>query len=395
VMLMLTSQGFKRKRYADFLPEIIEQAKELFGENENMSERSLLGKFIRLQAYQRAEDNELMENLYNSRFVDTSEGVALEQNVKRALITKKEWRKASGPVQLTLEKGTTIPIDTMFATPYGVKFKTLNEVKAVEDGGYSVDVQALEYGQIGNAQANEITVILNPISGLLSVTNPEPFQNGQDEETTEELKARYYESLGKAGNRRTESIRARVLDEVEGVRSCIVMENDTLTTDADGRPGKSFETIVLGGTSQEIAQKIFESKPDGIQAYGNETIQVTDSQNMPVTIGFTFATTVSIYVKAQVKKGSAYPIDGDAQVIEQIVKFIGGVNSNVQYNGLGMSEDVVLARLEARLFNVEGVEDAKVSLSTDNITFNEANVPIGFAEVAETDSSKIEVSDLV
>ncbi|MBU5214347.1 baseplate J/gp47 family protein [Heyndrickxia oleronia] len=392
---MLTSQGFKRMRYADYLPILEEQAKELWGDDVDLTDRSPLGKFIKLQAYQRAEDNELMENLYNSRFVDTSEGVALEQNVKRALITKKEWRKASGQVKLTLKKGTPIPIDTMFSKKYGVKYKTIEEVTAIEDGDYLVNVEALEYGQIGNAEPNEITEIVNPISGLLAVTNSEAFRNGQDEESDEELKARYYSSLGKLGNRRTETIRATVLDEVEGVRSCLVIENDTLQTDADGRPGKSFETIVLGGEREEIAQKIFQSKPESIRAYGKETVQVVDSQNMSVTIGFTYAETIQIYVKAMIKKGSNYPIDGDTQVIDQIVKFIGGTNNNVQYNGLGMSEDVIQARLEARLFNVEGVEDAKIFLSTDGVTYDEINIDIGFAQVAETDSSKIEVSDLV
>lgn len=82
-------------RYADYLPLIEEQARELFGEDANLSERTPLGKFIRLQAYQRAEDNEEAEMLYHSRFVDTSEGIVLEQNVTRALISRKEWRKAS------------------------------------------------------------------------------------------------------------------------------------------------------------------------------------------------------------------------------------------------------------------------------------------------------------
>jgi uncharacterized phage protein gp47/JayE len=392
---MLTSAGFKRLRTADYLPIIQEQARELFGEDADLSERTPLGKFIYLQAQQRAEDNELSEQVWNSRFVDTSEGSSLEANVKRALITRKKWLKASGRVVFNLNRGTTVPIGTLVRTPYNVYFKTLENINAADDGNYSVDVEAVEHGAIGNAQAGEINIIVNPQLGIHSVTNPDAFLNGQDEETEEELKERYYASLSKLGNRRTESIRATILDEVKGVRSCLVIENDTLLDDEDGRPGKSFETIVLGGERQNIAQKIFESKPWGIRAYGQEVVNVTDSQGFDHPIGFSYAAPIQIYAKAQIKKSSTYPINGDEQIIEQIVKFIGGVNNNTQYNGLGMSEDVVQARLESRLFAVEGVTDAKVLLSLDGETYEEVNIPIGFAQVAETDSSKIEVSELV
>lgn len=392
---MLTSVGFKRLRTADYLPIIQEQARELFGEDADLSERTPLGKFIYLQALQRAEDNELAEQLWNSRFVDTSEGASLEANVKRALITRKKWVKAKGRVSFNLNKSTTIPSNTLVRTPYNVYFKTLESVSAVIDGDYSVNVEALEYGAIGNVQANEITVIVNPQPGINSVTNSEAFVNGQDAETDEELQERYYTSLSKLGNRRLESVRAKVLDEVEGVRSCVVIENDTMVTDSEGIPAKSFKTIVLGGEREHIAQKIFESKPGGIRAYGDETVQVTDSQGMLHSIGFSYAVATQLYVKARIKKGANYPSNGDEQVKEQIIKYIGGVNNGVLYSGLGMGEDVIKARTEAILFNVEGVEDAKISFSLDGITYYDINAPISTTEVAETDSSKIEVIDLV
>lgn len=386
---MLTSEGFKRKRYVDFIEEMHEQARKLWGEDENLSDLTPLGKFVSLIAYARAEDAELAESVYNSRFVDTSEGVALEQNVKRVIL-KKKWLKATGEVQLDLNRGTTVPAGSLFGTNYGGIYETLSEVKAPDDGVYTVKVKAVESGRIGNAVVDEITKIINPIVGLNSVGNQDPFLNGQDEETTAELRARYYESLGK-----TESIHVRLLNEVEGLRSLLVIENDSMETDAEGRPPKSFETIVLGGNAVDIARKILEVKPSGIRAHGTTIEQVIDSQDMSHSIGFTYAVAVHIYVKALVRKGSDFPVDGDQQIRDQIVRFIGGVGNNELFNGLGMSDDVILARLEAQLFRVEGVEDVKISLSTDGFIYYEENIEIGFAQVAETDFSKIEVSNLV
>lgn len=391
---MLTSEGFKRQRYVDYFEKMSEQARELYGEDVNLSERSALGKFVSLIAYSRAEENELAEEVYNSRFVDTSEGVSLQNNVKH-VVTKKEWRKATDSVQVSLERGATIKVGDLVGTNYGVDFEFLSEIKAHENGIYSARVRSLEYGRIGNVAAGDITKIINPAVGFVSITNAQPFRNGQDEETDKELQDRYYESLGKVGNRRVEAIRARVLDEVEGVRAVLVNENDTMEVSASGVPPKSFETIVLGGDASNIARKILEAKPGGIQAYGATVIEVEDSKGKAFQIGFTYAEKVQIYVKVLINKGSNYPLDGDSQIKQKIIEFIGGTDvQNVVHNGLGMNEDVVVSRLESRLFAVEGVIDVKVTLSGDGFVYLDENIEIAL-QVAETDMTKIEVSGFV
>lgn len=392
---MLTSSGFQRKRYADIVEDMKNMAKTLFGEDVNLSERSPLGKFIQLVAYQRAEDYELAEDVYYSAFVDFAEGATLDYAVKRVGITRKPWLKATGPVILNIEKGTTVPAGTIVGKPTNVKYKTLETVTAVETGDYTVKVEALEFGEIGNAEVGEINTIYTPVFGLNSVTNTEAFRNGQDEETDEELRERYYASLSKGGSSRIESMRAKILDEVEVVRACLIIENDSDVPDADGRPPHSFETIVLGGEASAIAQKIFQTKPAGIRAYGSQTEIVYDSQGKDHIIGFSYAQHVPIYVKVQVKKGTDYPLNGDDLVKEEIVKYIGGEANGTVYNGLGMSESVILAKVLASVLKVSGVIDAAVQLSTDGVTYGENNILIDFAQVADTDFTKIEVSKLV
>ena len=172
---MLTKSGFKRQRTADYLPVIEEQARDLYGEDADLSDRTPVGKMIHLQAQQRAEDNEQLEMVYNARFVDTSEGATLEANVKRALITRKRWIKASGEVIVNLDKGAKINTGDLFRTKYNVYFKALEAIDAVEDGNYRVNVESLEYGAIGNVEPGDICIIVNPQSGINSVTNPDAF----------------------------------------------------------------------------------------------------------------------------------------------------------------------------------------------------------------------------
>ncbi|OXS74924.1 hypothetical protein B1B04_08530 [Lysinibacillus sp. KCTC 33748] len=392
---MLTKYGFKRLRTADYLPIIEEQARDLFGEDADLSDLTPLGKFIFLQAQQRAEDNEELEQVYNARFVDTSEGAALEANVMRALITRKRWLKASGGVIVNLDKGAKINLDDLFRTKYNVYFKALEAVDAVEDGNYRLNVEALEYGAIGNVEPNDISIIVNPQSGINSVTNPDAFFNGQDEETDAELQDRYYDSLGKVGSRRVESIEANVLDDVNGVRSAIVIENDTNDFDAEGRPPHSIETVVLGGLDEDVAMAIFQKKGGGIRAYGQTIFTYKDNRGIIHEIGFTRATTVSLFVKVYIEKGKQYPLNRDELVIEQLIKYVDGTYNKTLYPGVGMSKDVICTKAEARVLSIDGIEDVRVEFSTDGITYKPRNVAIAFPEVGETDESKIEVLNLV
>ncbi|GLC88266.1 baseplate J/gp47 family protein [Lysinibacillus piscis] len=392
---MLTKSGFKRQRMADYLPIMEEQARELFGEDADLSDRTPLGKFLHLQAQQRAEDNEQLEMVYNARFIDTSEGATLEANVKRALLTRKRWIKATGEVTVQLSKGAKINTGDLFRTKYNVYFKALETVQAVEDGNYRIPVEALEYGAIGNIEPNDLCIIVNPQSGIHSVVNQDAFFNGQDEESDEELQDRYYASLGKVGARRVESIEANVLDEVAGVRAAIAIENDTNVEDAEGRPPHSVETVVLGGLDEEIAMAIFKKKGGGIRAYGSTVYTFTDNRGIVHEIGFTRATTVNVYVKVYIKKSNQFPISGENLVIAQLVKYVGGTYDGTLYHGVGMSTDVICTKAEARILSIDGVEDVRVEFSIDGVTYEAQNVPIAFPEVAETDESKIEVMPLV
>lgn len=393
---MLTSAGFKRMRVADYVPTLQEQARELYGEDADVSELTPLGKFIYLIALQRAEDNELAEQLWNSRFVDTSEGASLEQNVKRALITKKKWLKATGEVVVNLEKGAKILVGDLFRTPYNVYFKATTAVTAPDKGDYRISVEALEYGIIGNVEPGDISIIANPQIGINSVTNPDVFLNGQDEESDEELQDRYYQSLSKTGTRRIESIEANVLDEVAGVRNCVVIENATNQYDKDGRPPHSFETVVFGGNDVDVAKAIFAKKPGGIRAYGTTYHHIfTDERGLEHMVSFTRATTVTVHVRVHIKKNNQYPIDGDRQVISQVVRYIGGTYDGTVYVGVGMSADVVVTKAEARVLSIDGIDDVMIEFATDGANFIPKNVVIGFPEVAETDESKVEVLNLV
>ena len=65
----------------------------------------------------------------------------------------------------------------------------------------------------------------------------------------------------------------------------VIYENDTNTTNAQGVPAHSFMPILLGGVGSEIALKIWENKPMGIQSFGDTQVTIYDSQGYAHVIG--------------------------------------------------------------------------------------------------------------
>ena len=68
----LTDAGFRRPTYAELLDALEYKARELFGSKANLTVRSPLGIFLRIYAWMLNLLFSTLEDVYNSRFVDTA-----------------------------------------------------------------------------------------------------------------------------------------------------------------------------------------------------------------------------------------------------------------------------------------------------------------------------------
>ena len=71
----LTDAGFRRPTYAELLDALEYKARELFGSKANLTVRSPLGIFLRIYAWMLNLLFSTLEDVYNSRFVDTPQPV--------------------------------------------------------------------------------------------------------------------------------------------------------------------------------------------------------------------------------------------------------------------------------------------------------------------------------
>ena len=272
----LTDAGFRRPTYAELLDALEYKARELFGSKANLTVRSPLGIFLRIFAWMLNLLFSTLEDVYNSRFIDTAVGASL-YNLGRALgLRLLGAQKAVGYLTFTGEEGVDVPEGFLAETTAGVQYITLRS-GVILDGSVTLPASAVSPGPDGNTLEGTVKNITNPKLGIQSVTNAKPFDGGRNTETDAEFRERYYKSVDFAGGVNIDAIVAEVYESVEAVIAVTGEENDTDFKSASGLPPHSFEVVAYGGLDEDIAKAIFKRKAAGVQTFGNTTVAVVSA----------------------------------------------------------------------------------------------------------------------
>ena len=391
-MAGLTDQGFQKKTRIEIEQNMKNRAKNLFGNSVNLSDNSPLGKIIKNTAYELAESWRSSEDVYNASFVDFASGVSLDYLCKLIGISRRPPNTAKGEQTFYGDNGTIIPEGFLVETEDEVRFYT-TESGEIESEEVTLAIESVEGGLDKNIEAGFITEIVNPISGLDSTTNPTATEDGRDRESDFELRERFEQSVARGGASTIDAIAASLL-QINGVIDALVEENNTMETIADGaeRPPKSIECFVYGGQDADIAEVIFDTKPAGIESYGDVTVSVEDILGNTHDMSFTRPDFIDIWVEADITTNSEFPSDGNEQVQTEIIKYIGGTDADlVEYDGLALGEDVIRTKIIAAIHNIDGITDVDLQIGDSETSLATSNITIGAKEVAITDDTKVDV----
>jgi uncharacterized phage protein gp47/JayE len=228
------------------------------------------------------------------------------------------------------------------------------------------------------------------VIGSTSVTNRQNWVSGRTLETDAQLRNRFKNSVGGQGNATVPAIRAR-LTALDGVTSASVEENWTLSTSVTGLPAKSFEATVKGGSDVAVATAIWESKPAGIQPYGLNNANITDSEGRTQTIYFTRPVDQYIHVNVlySIYSEEIFPSNGPSMIANAIKNY---------GDSLGVNEDVIPQRLMAAVYqNVAGISNlvitaGKTASPFDTPVYSSGVIAIGRKEESIFDLSRIVVA---
>lgn len=154
------------------------------------------GSFIyiltRPTAKQLVDIDNKIETINTKLNIENLNGMELATRVNdRTGLTKKLATYSIGILQ-ALGNGT-ININDLFETNAGIQFVSIETVTIIGSG--FVKVRCTQAGTIGNVPANQIVHIPITINGITAVTNLEPTKDGFEEESDDDLLARYYERI--------------------------------------------------------------------------------------------------------------------------------------------------------------------------------------------------------
>ncbi len=159
-----------------------------------------------------------------------------------------------------------------------------------------------------------------------------------------------------------EAIKARILNDVDGVILVKGFQNITMITDpVSGRPPKSIEILVEGGSDADIAEELWEVGGGGIETYGTESVIITDSQGDLRNMHFSRPVKAYIWFKITITTNTEYPIDGDTEIKENVV--LKGRDT------FGIGDEIIIQQFYCPIYEVPGVETALIEIQkTSDLT---------------------------
>ncbi len=375
----VSDTGFKRKRLNLLLDELNSEVKAIFGDNFNVSPESPDGQINGVVSESNANLWELAEEAYNAFNPKAATGATLSNLVQLNGITRLPATKTRAQLSLTGDSGTVIPAGSLVSTvDTGDQLAT--EVSVTLDGGGNATVfaSAVEFGPI-TMLAGTITEIENPVTGWNTVSNSDDATPGTNQESDPDLRARRQRSVARDAQAIIDGIRSAV-ENIEGVTQAVVLENDTDVVDGNGLPAHSFQVIVAGGIDLDIADTIWLKKPAGIQAFGNTTEQIIDSQGISHDISFSRPTAVDIYVEVTLTTFAEYPANGDELIKQAIVDYANG--DLTENRSFGLADNVIYTRLYTPINSVPGHEVDDIQISITSPASGISNISIGPTEIA-------------
>lgn len=383
----LTDAGFRRPTYAELLDALEYKAREQFGSQANLTVRSPLGVFLRIYAWMLSLLFSTLEDVYNSRFIDTAVGASL-YNLGRAIgLRLLGAQKAVGYLTFTGEDGVEVPEGFLAETVAGMQYITLRS-GVIKDGTITLPATAVSPGPDGNTDAQTISAIVNPKLGIEAVTNATPFEGGRNTETDAEFRERYYLSVDFAGGVNVDAIVAEIYESVEAIIAVTGDENDTDDTDDNGLPPHSIEIVAYGGLDEQIAGAIYRRKAAGIQTFGNTKVSVVNASGKTYDVYFSRPTPVNVWVKiTDLVTDRYFPLDGVEQIKRNVVSYIGSDTRG----GLNIGQSVVQVQLPTEVLKVPGVVDFKLQISPDGENYGWDNIEIAARQKAVTAESKVSV----
>lgn len=201
------------------------------------------------------------------------------------------------------------------------------------------DVRSVEPGAISR-EAHSVRSISPTPGGFVSIDNLSPFTDGSDVESDNEYKLRASRMVN-TGKATRPAILTALLDGVEGVEKVRIFNNNTDKTNALGIPPYRFQTVVYGGTTEEISQALYDVIALSNNTFGTTFHDITTGDDQTERIWHTKAQERPLAIRVRYR-GRPLSMSEETDIANGLVTLIEGASIaatiyNVQLVGTVMS----------------------------------------------------------
>lgn len=339
---IIDATGLQTATRDELVAYFTQQLQEIYGPDINLASDTPDGQWVNIMVQKILDLQDLLVQINNMFDPDNAIGVILDQRVAINGIQRQGGTYTVTPITIVNSQSINLyGLDQTAQAIYTIADNAgnlweLQETQlGVAPGTHSYSFRAATPGAqltIPNTINVQVTIVL----GVTSVNNPTAATTvGVNQESDAELKVRRQKSVSLSSQGYLAGLLA-ALENINGVSSAFVYENDTNATDSDGVPSHSIWVIVAGsGTDADIAQAIYSKRNAGCGMFGDESYAITQVDGTQFIVYWDNVETQDLFIAFTV--GS---IDGitapDIEAIRAglVTSFTPGVNEEVNINGL-------------------------------------------------------------
>lgn len=234
-------------------------------------------------------------------------------------------------------------------------------------------------------------------SGIEDVYNRYDLTDGRDQESDDELRARYLSGLTNTGKGTADATLSAV-QRLEGVTQLMLIENPLEVDDKNGIPPKSFELIVAGGSTEDIAQAIWDNKPLGIRTWGTSEGVAHDifggEHIMHFQRPYPKYTFVKLSFKIFDEEALNFPL---AEIPDQIKRGIEEYGATLRM-GVDIIPNKIMGYVYGRVHGIQ-ITSVGVALTTDQMTpptgaYSSERITINEGEYSVWETNQYEITQV-
>lgn len=339
---IIDANGLQTATREELVTQYTTDFQTIYGPDVNLDQDSPDGQMINIFIQSVLDLSDLLRQIYNGFDPDLAVGVTLDERVAINGIQRQAGTFTITNITVVTSQALNLyglDQDTQPVFTVSDNAGNLWELQETENvpgsGTYVLIFQAAVPGAVLTTP-NTITVPVTIVLGVTSVNNPTTYTSlGINEETDAAFKIRRQRSVSIASQGYLKGLLA-ALENINGVTSAFVYENNSNAIDVDGVPGHSIWVIVAGtGAPEEIANAIYQKRNAGCGMFGDIEYEVTQVDSTVFLVKWSDVESEELFIKFTATSIDGINLPNIAAIRSGLVEsFVPGVFQEVDINHL-------------------------------------------------------------